>query len=98
MGLCWFLGGVVVGVIHGWTVSWTVGSLHPQRTGHAILLVLGGALLRTAAVATVLTVAVAQELTWGLLASAGFLVSRMGYTAIMAARIAQSQRSPQEGG
>jgi hypothetical protein len=96
--LGWFLGGVAVGLLHGWTVSWTVGSLHPERASQALLLVMFGALLRTVGVAVVLLFAVTQRLTWGLLAVAGFLVARTAHATIAASRIAHPDRSADEGG
>lgn len=96
--ILWLLAGAAVGMLHGWTVSWTVGSLRPGRKGQARLVVLVGALLRTAGTAVVLFVAVTQELTWGLLAIVGFVVSRTAFTAIAASRMAHPDGSKGEGG
>jgi len=92
--LCWFLAGVVVGSLHVLTVRWTVGALRPGETGRALMVVLVGALLRTVAVVTVLMIALAQALVLGLLALAGFIVSRTACTAIMASRLANTSSSP----
>ena len=91
--LCWFLAGVVVGLLHVLTVRWTVGALRPGRAGRALMVVLVGALLRTVAVVTVLMIALAQALILGLLAFAGFVVSRTACTAIMASRLASTSSS-----
>jgi hypothetical protein len=96
--ILWLLAGVAVGVLHGWSVTWSVGSLRPGRKGQARIAVLVGSLLRTAGTAVVLFVAVTQELTWGLLAIVGFVVSRTVYTAIAASRMAHPDGSRNEGG
>jgi hypothetical protein len=95
--LGWLLVGIAVGVLHGWTVSWAVGSLRPGRKGQARVVVLVGALLRIAGTAVVLFLAVTQELTWGLLAIVGFVVSRTVYTAIAASRMAHPGGSTDKG-
>jgi hypothetical protein len=46
--ILWLLAGVAVGVLHGWSVTWSVGSLRPGRKGQARIAVLVGSLLRTA--------------------------------------------------
>lgn len=91
-GLLWFLAGVVVGLVQALTLLWTVDSLHPERPWHATVLVLLGTLLRAAVVVAVVIMAIRQSLTLGLLAFAGFVVSRTVGIAITSSRMAHPKR------
>jgi hypothetical protein len=95
--ISWLLVGIAVGLLHGWSVSWSVGSLSAGRSGQAGVWVLIGALLRIVGVAVVLLVAVMQELPRGLLAVAGFLAARTAYVAIAASRMAHPGGSAGKG-
>lgn len=94
-GLLWFLAGGVVGLVQALTLRWTVDSLHPERPWQAMVLVLVGTLLRAAIVVVVLIIAIRQSLTLGLLAFAGFFVSRTLGVAILSSRVAHRKRPSQ---
>ena len=94
-GLLWFLAGAVVGLVQVLALRWTVDSLRPDKPGNAMALVLGGTLLRAATVVVVLVIAIRQSLTLGLLAFAGFFVSRTLGVAILSSRMAHRERSSQ---
>lgn len=84
----WFVAGMAVGVVHGLTLWWTVQSLQPGAIRRAVLLVWGGALLRSVAVAGVLVMAVTDALTSGLAAVVGFWLARLAWSARIATGMA----------
>jgi F1F0 ATPase subunit 2 len=77
----WFVAGIAVGAVHGLTLWWTVRGLQPGAIRRAVLLVWGGALLRSVAVAGVLWMAVTDALTSGLAAAVGFSLARLAWSA-----------------
>ncbi len=95
VGLFWFLAGGFVGLVQALTLFWTVETLHPERPWHATLVVWVGTLLRAAVVVAVVITAIRQSLTLGLLALAGFFVSRTVGIAIMSSRMAH-RKGPSE--
>ena len=83
---------MAVGVVHGLTLWWTVQGLQPGGIRRAVLLVWGGALLRSVGVAGVLLMAVTDALTSGLAAVVGFSLARLAWTARIATGITPSDR------
>ena len=87
MSILWFILGAAAAVLCGLSIGWTVGglNLHGARP-RAIAVVAGGAVLRIAAAALVLAVALRQGIAEGLLAFGGLWLGRWAAVAILTRR------------
>jgi len=74
----WLFAGGGIGLLNGLSMWWTVAHLHPASPRAALVQVLGGALLRWALVAALLTLGLRQGIAPGLLAFAGQWLARWG--------------------
>ena len=78
-GLGWLFVGIGTGILHGALLWRTVSALRPEKTAAILILVWGGALLRTVTVAVLLLVALNQAFSLGLWALAGFFLARLAW-------------------
>lgn len=72
----WFLAGAVLGTFYGLMQRWTVDRLEPTEAGQALLLVIGGGMLRLFVAGILLFFALQQGIVAALLAVVGLTLTR----------------------
>ncbi|MBC7262309.1 MAG: hypothetical protein H5T63_09870 [Chloroflexi bacterium] len=82
-GFGWFVIGIAIGVAHAATLWQTAKLLKPTRVRETLLMVWGGAMLRSVAVASLLLLALKRSLSASLWTLAGFLVARLVYCGVI---------------
>ncbi len=90
--LAWFTAGAATGMAYMWMVWSSVRGLRADSSPRTALVLLGSSLLRAVLVTAVLTLAVTQGVTLGLLAFGGFVLARLAGTALAASRMARGGR------
>ena len=74
----WLFTGGAIGVLHGLTLWWTVGRLRPGVPSSAVILTMGGIMLRWSLTAGLLVATLQHGILPCLLTFTGLLVARWG--------------------
>ena len=74
--MIWLSSGIVIGLLNGLTLRWTVRRLQPESSFIGVPLVAAGALLRLGLATALLVFAAQQGMASGLLAFAGLWLAR----------------------
>ena len=74
--MIWLSGGILIGILNGATLRWTVHRLHPDTSLVGVPLVAAGSLLRLGLATALLVFAAQYGIASGLLAFAGLWLAR----------------------
>jgi hypothetical protein len=74
--MIWLSGGIVIGILNGLTLRWTVGRLRPEASLIGVPLVAVGYFLRLGLAAGLLIIALQRDIVPGLLAMTGLWLAR----------------------
>jgi hypothetical protein len=74
--MIWLSGGIIIGILNGLTLRWTVGRLRPEASLIGIPLVAVGYFLRLGLAAGLLIIALQRGIVPGLLAMTGLWLAR----------------------
>lgn len=74
--IAWLLAGALVGIANVYSIARTVSRMRPDGRLYAVLVTVGGALMRFGLAVVVLSLALQQSALSGILAFVGLLVAR----------------------
>jgi hypothetical protein len=74
--MIWLSGGIIIGILNGLTLRWTVSRLRPNSSLIGVPLVAAGSVLRLGLATVLLALAAQHGMASGLLAFAGLWLAR----------------------